>query len=87
MQICVVAVYDNAAGAFGRPFFVNSKGLAIRSFSDEVNRASDDNQLYMHPDDFVLHLIAMWDDDTGTFSVPDDVGVISRGSFVKIVKS
>ena len=52
MKMVIVTILDTAAGAYGRPAFVASEGVAIRQFQDEVNRESDDNQLYRHPDDF-----------------------------------
>lgn len=61
----VVAVKDRAADAFGRPFFVQTQGVAIRSFMDEVNRQAEDNQLYQHPDDFDLFELGTYDDSTG----------------------
>lgn len=63
----VVAVYDSALDAFSRPFFVPTTQIAVRSFTDEVNRASPDNPMAKHPDDFVLYLVGLWDDVTGLF--------------------
>ena len=68
MKQVVVAVKDRAADAFGRPFFVQTQGVAIRSFMDEVNRQAEDNQLYQHPDDFDLFELGMYDDSTGMIS-------------------
>jgi len=65
MKHVVVAVRDRAADTFGRPFFVAAVGAAIRSFSDEVNRADKDNQLFNHPEDFDLYEIGTFDDDSG----------------------
>lgn len=65
MKQVIVSVKDRAAGAFGRPFFVPSVGLAIRSFVDEVNRSADDNQMNRHPEDFDLFEIGSFDDETG----------------------
>ena len=47
----VVSVQDRASGVFMRPFFVAHRNVAIRDFTDEVNRKADDNQLSKHPDD------------------------------------
>ncbi|AXH74735.1 MAG: nonstructural protein [Microviridae sp.] len=63
----VCAVYDSAAGCYGRPWFVPAKGLAIRSFVDEIRRPAPDNPLNAHPDDFALWLIAEYDDNVGAF--------------------
>ena len=63
----VVCVVDRAAGCFGTPFFVPSTFVAIRSFTDEVNREAKDNQLYLHPDDFDLYCLGDYDDIEGAF--------------------
>ena len=49
--------------------FVASEGVAIRQFQDEVNRESDDNQLYRHPDDFQLFYLGTFDDNTGAMDL------------------
>lgn len=63
----VVSVFDQAAASFSRPVFVRSKGEAIRSFIDEVNRSASDNPLFGHPGDFQLFLVAQFDDERGRF--------------------
>ena len=67
MKRIVVAVRDRAADTFGSPFYVVAIGQAIRSFSDEVNRRADDNQLFQHPEDFDLYELGVFDDSTGLF--------------------
>lgn len=78
----VVAVWDGAVSAFSRPMFVPSTQYAVRMFSDEVNRAAEDNPLYRHPDDYQLEVIAHWDENTGIF-VGVDRRVLVRASDVK----
>lgn len=63
----VIAMWDNAANCFGQPGFYATSGVALRSFTDEVNRVSDDNPLYKHPVDFSLYLLGYFDDVTGEF--------------------
>lgn len=65
MKYVVVSIKDRAADAFGRPAFVPSVGVAIRSFSDEINRSDSENQMFAHPDDFDLFELASYDDSTG----------------------
>jgi hypothetical protein len=64
MKLVIVSVRDSAADAFGRPYFVPSVGMALRSFTDEVNRASDDNPLNKHKKDFALYELGEYDDNT-----------------------
>jgi len=65
----VVCVKDRAAEVFNRPFFVPHRNVAVRDFTDEVNRSAADNQLNKHPDDFDLYLLGTYDDNTGSFSL------------------
>lgn len=67
MKYQIFTVKDLAVGAFGRPMFMQSSGQALRSFSDEVNRAADDNQMFKHPEDFSLFHLGSWDEETGVF--------------------
>jgi hypothetical protein len=65
----VVCVKDRAAEVFNRPFFVPHRNVAVRDFTDEVNRSAADNQLNKHPDDFDLYLLGTYDDNTGFFNL------------------
>ena len=59
----ICAVRDIKSALYGRPFFVQSVGVAIRSFTDEVNRVDHDNMLHNHPTDFTLYQIGTYDDN------------------------
>ena len=84
MKLNICSVKDRAADAFGRTMFVPSTGVAIRSFSDELNRSDADNQLYNHPDDFDLYEFGVFDDNTGLFDLYDQPKLLSLGKQVKI---
>ena len=84
MKLNICSVKDRAADAFGRPMFVPSTGVAIRSFSDELNRSDADNQLYNHPDDFDLYEFGVFDDNSGLFDLYDQPKLLSLGKQVKI---
>lgn len=68
MKINVYAVRDRAMDGFLRPIFVQSDGVAIRSFVDELNRAAPDNAMYAHPDDYDLYYLGTFHEETGTFN-------------------
>lgn len=68
MRFIIVAIFDRALGAYGRPAFVPAVGAAIRSFQDEVNRVDPQNDLNKHPDDFELFGLGSYDDATGCFT-------------------
>jgi len=84
MLSVIVSVKDSAAEAFGRPMYLQSLGVAIRSFTDEVNREDKDNQLFNHPDDFDLYELGVFDDSIGRYELRDNPSVIVRGKDVKI---
>jgi len=69
----VICVKDRAADVFNRPFFVPHRNVAIRDFTDEVNRVAADNQLNKHPDDFDLYLMGQFNDNTGEFLLAEPV--------------
>lgn len=74
MKLEVYTVYDNAVGAFLRPFFVRSRGEAIRSFTDAVNDPK--SEIGSHREDFTLFMIGYYDDNAGLVSsiaTPDRV--------------
>lgn len=69
MRHIICAVRDRQLDAFMRPFAAQSRGQAIRSFTDETNRP--DSELNKHPEDYELYQLAEWDDDTGRFTMPE----------------
>lgn len=64
LKVC--AVFDNAVKAFSRPFFVRSRGEAMRSFIDECG--NEKSELSKHPSDYSLWLIADFDEESGMFT-------------------
>jgi hypothetical protein len=84
MKLIICTVKDRAADAYGRPMFVPSTGVAIRSFSDEINRNNADNQLFNHPDDFDLYELGEFDDNSGLFALHEQPKLLSLGKQVKL---
>lgn len=84
MKIEICAMYDAAAQVFGRPFFVQATGMAVRSFGDEVRRADANNDLYKHPEDFSLYHLGSFDDNMGVFTLPDTPVLLVRGKDLKV---
>lgn len=65
MRYKIVCVRDRAADVFGQPIFVASLGVALRSFSDEVN--NKESNINKHPDDYDLYELGEFDDNEGLF--------------------
>ncbi|WNK14126.1 MAG: nonstructural protein [Microvirus sp.] len=80
----ICSVKDRAADAFGRPLFVPSVGLALRSFTDEVNRDAPDNQMFSHSDDFDLYELGTFDDNTGIITCHASPKQLALGKQVKV---
>lgn len=85
MILQVFSVYDTAAGAFGRPLFLPAIGVALRSFTDEVNRPGQDNAMHGHPADFILFHLGGYDDGNGRFSMMDVPVRLVTGADVKVI--
>jgi hypothetical protein len=76
MKYAVCAVKDRAVDAFNRPLYVPTVGVAIRSFTDELNRK--DSELAAHPEDYDLYELGQWDDQTAQFTPLEVPRVITR---------
>lgn len=86
MIYTIVSVFDRAAQAFGRPVYTNSKGLAVRSFTDEVNRPDRENQMNTHPEDFDLFLLGTFDDSNGLYVLETPPTMLQRAQDVLVPK-
>ena len=67
MLKATLAIWDSAMQAYNLPITVPTIQMAIRSFADEVNRTDPSNHLNAHPDDYELHHLANWDEQTGHY--------------------
>ena len=65
----IISVKDTAAQAFGRPVFVPTTAVGVRSFRDEVNRKDSSDDMARHPDDFELYELGTFDDSTGIIEI------------------
>lgn len=57
------AIYDQAVGAYLNPFFMRSRGEAVRSFGQAVSDPK--SAFHSHPADYTLFEIGQYDDVTG----------------------
>jgi len=81
MRLKVISLYDSAVQSYGRPIFVRHPGEALRSLADQVN-ASDNNDLARHPEDYSLHLIGEFDEETGEL-IPAEIERLARAQDLK----
>ncbi len=81
-MLSVFTIRDSAAEAFMRPFFAQSSGSAVRSFSDAVNDP-EESPMGAHPEDYTLFLVGEFDELTGTFSTHEPRS-LGNGSTFKV---
>ena len=73
----IFTVFDSKAAAYLTPFYAQTKGVAIRQFSDAINGDPTHN-FARHPEDFTLFELGTYDDNTATFlthETPQSIGV------------
>ncbi|WNK13495.1 MAG: nonstructural protein [Microvirus sp.] len=63
MKYSLFSVFDRVAATFGAPFMQQNTRLAVRSFGIAVN--DPNSMMFKAPDDYSLHELATFDDDTG----------------------
>lgn len=63
MILKAYAIYDNKGLIYHAPFFMVSKGQAVRALTDLVNDAT--TSIAKHPGDYVLYEIGQYDDQIG----------------------
>lgn len=61
----IFSIYDTKSQTYGRPFFERNQQTALRSVRMVVNNPTSENQYNKYPQDFELHVIGTYDDETG----------------------
>lgn len=82
MQLLIVAVKDRALNAYRHITAVQSEGQAIRTFQDAINDQQS-GELYKHPDDFELYVLAVCNDETGQITATPAPKKIADGKQLK----
>ncbi len=76
MKLLVFAVFDAAAEAYLSPMFFDTKGQALRVFSDACNDV--EHMFHRHADDYTLFHIGFYDPNKGlleSLATPDSLGI------------
>jgi len=77
MIMKVYSIYDSKVEAYMQPFFMQTKGQAIRALTDSL--MDEKSQYAKHPQDFTLFELSDYDDSEGKFiphPSPKSVGVL-----------
>lgn len=74
MRLIAFSVFDAKAEAFLRPFFAETRGLALRSFRDAANDAS--SEMCKHAEDYTLFHIGVFHLESAKLEacVPESLG-------------
>lgn len=74
MILRVFSVFDSKAEVFSTPFFMSTRGEAVRAFKDLVN--DPNSSVSRHPDDYRLMCLGEFDNEKGFFTSesPDSLG-------------
>lgn len=73
----IFCVHDRAAGAYLNPFFMASRGLALRAFSELVE--DEKHAFGKHPGDYVLYEIGTWNDQEADIVLEDEPEHLGSG--------
>lgn len=85
MKMDVFAIFDEKAGVYAVPFFMQNEGLAIRAFGDLCEDSK--SAANRHPNDYKLYKIGEYDDVTGAlFSVPNAKFLAHGSNFVQFIE-
>ncbi len=69
MPLDICTIYDSKAEAYMTPLFFQSKGQAVRSFSDAINDPTHNTDISKHPEDFTLFHLGHFNERNGTIVV------------------
>lgn len=79
MKTKLFSLFDTKAEAFGVPFFMPQRGMAIRAL---VDLSKDPQSLvYKHPNDFILYELGEFDDLVGEIyphKTPVNLGIAPK---------
>ncbi len=76
MELLMFSVFDSKCAAYMQPFFFNSRGQAIRAFTDLAN--DPNSMISKHAADFTLFSIGSYDDGTA---------IVTAGTHVNLGKA
>lgn len=81
MKVLAFSVYDKAVEAYMQPFFMRSKGEAIRSWTQAVGDPK--SNFCAHPEDYILFCVGAFEDGSGIFTVHEPEKIITALELVK----
>lgn len=77
MKLKLFAIYDTKAEAYMTPFYLATKGMALRVFADCCN--DPDHNFGKNPEDYVLFELGEFDANTGKHEMLRAATTVSNG--------
>lgn len=81
MMLKIFTTYDSKAEAYLQPFFLPSRGEAIRAWQDVVN--DQKTQFNKYPEDFTLFELGEFDSRSGTITTNTKISLGNAIEFKK----
>lgn len=82
MILKIFSLYDSKAEAYMQPFFMQTKGQAIRAITDTAT--NKESQIGRHPADFTLFELGEYNDSNGTFQTHE--ARVNLGTCLEFIK-
>lgn len=79
------AVFDSKAEAFGMPIFVDTIGVAVRSFTASVG--DERSELHRFAEDFTLFELGRFNPKDGTFELVTPRSIVRAAVILEQLKS
>jgi len=84
MLIQIFTVYDSKAEAYLQPFYMATKGQAVRAFTDMAN--DPNHSFYKHPEDYTLFHLGQYEDARASFHLQKTPAPIGKAIEFKTVR-
>jgi len=85
MKHNIYSIRDTCVDTYLLPMFFINSAAAVRSLGDVVNKPSEENQFYQHPEHYQLYHIGVFDDENGQIEYNVPKFIIDCQSLVKPV--
>lgn len=80
----IVGIKDLKANTFIEMGAVTNTGVAIRAFSEQINKNDPQNNFYKWPDDFNIYQLGVYDPRSGKLAGADIPVLLAAGISVKV---
>lgn len=80
-KLKVFSIFDQKAGAFLSPFYMTTRGQAMRAFGDLAT--NPEHEVFKHAEDYTLFELCEFDQESGKFTVSEPQSVCLALHFKK----